>query len=182
MSGLVSQADRRDTHDLGFVVFLPFAEQYRLTGSAPAKATVLRAATSLASRYSETVGATRSWNTRDGSFRVIVDNLVNLELLFWAARNGGDPALRDMARRHALTSLREHVRADGSTYHVVDFDPATGAVTRKASCSAPRPTSRPATPTARSRTATSTSPRRWPATACSRPVSRPSRSPRRSAT
>jgi len=62
---------------------------------------------------------------------VIVDNLMNIGLLFWGARHGGPQAWREMAHRHALTAVRDHVRPDGSTYHVVDYDQATGAVLEK---------------------------------------------------
>jgi hypothetical protein len=61
---------------------------------------------------------------------VIVDNLMNLDMLFWAAAHGGDSAWARIAERHALTSARAHVRADGSTAHVALFDPATGALER----------------------------------------------------
>jgi unsaturated chondroitin disaccharide hydrolase len=96
---------------------------------------VLTGARSLATRYSPVVHAVRSWNNPSGApasdFRVIVDNMMNLELLFWAAKHGDDPALATKALNHALTTAREHVRPDGSTYHLVIFDSGTGAVKRK---------------------------------------------------
>ena len=55
---------------------------------------------------------------------------MNLELLFWAAQNGGDGRLAEVAHSHAVTSAERHLRPDGSTYHVADFDPATGAFRR----------------------------------------------------
>jgi len=97
---------------------------------------VLTAARSLSSRYDPDVGAIRSWN--GGNFQVIIDNLMNLELLFLAARHGGTTAsggssqdLYNMAVSHATKTLANHVRADGSTYHVVDYSPTTGAVLDK---------------------------------------------------
>ncbi|OLD58487.1 MAG: hypothetical protein AUI33_17580 [Ignavibacteria bacterium 13_1_40CM_2_61_4] len=90
---------------------------------------VIQGARSLATRYSPIVGCTRSWNNRH--FPVIIDNMMNLEILFWAARHGGDPAWYDMAVSHALKTRQNHVRADGSTYQVVDYDPNTGAVLAK---------------------------------------------------
>ncbi|MGZ6675136.1 MAG: BACON domain-containing protein, partial [Solirubrobacteraceae bacterium] len=87
---------------------------------------------SLATRYNATVGATRSWNNDAGDpssyFKVIIDNMMNLDLLFWGAQNGGDPAWTDMAVNHALTTQRTHVRADGSTFQLVIFNSGTGAV------------------------------------------------------
>ena len=62
---------------------------------------------------------------------MIIDNLMNVELLFWGAKNGGSADWRDMAHEHALTTMRDHVRADGSTFHVVDYDPDTGEPVRR---------------------------------------------------
>jgi unsaturated chondroitin disaccharide hydrolase len=59
------------------------------------------------------------------NFQVIIDNMMNLEILFWAARNGGDPVWYTMALNHALTTRANHVRADGSMYQVVNYDPQT---------------------------------------------------------
>ena len=129
--GLEGQAANTTTHDVGFMVFVPFGNAHRLTGDDSYRRTALTAAGSLATRYSPVVGATRSWNSRR-DFRVIVDNMVNLELLLWAARNGGRPEWRDMALSHALRTRQDHVRADGSTYQIVNYDPETGAVRSKA--------------------------------------------------
>jgi unsaturated chondroitin disaccharide hydrolase len=131
-AGLESQKDNTSTHDLGFMLYNSFGQGYRLTGDDAYRQILLTAAGSLASRYSPTVGAVRSWGGRNNPvFTVIVDNMMNLELLFWAADHGGDPAWRDMAVTHALTTARDHVRPDGSTYHVVDYSARTGAVTSR---------------------------------------------------
>lgn len=119
-------------HDLGFKLLTSFGNGYRLTGNDAYRRVLLRAAESLASRFNPVVGATRSRGGRCSSpFTVIVDNLMNLELLFWAAKHGGDPAWHAMALTHALRSARDHMRADGSTFHAVDFGPGSGHVTRK---------------------------------------------------
>jgi unsaturated chondroitin disaccharide hydrolase len=125
---------RRDKSgsDQGFKLLGSFGNAHLLTGEDRYRRAILRGAESLASRFSPVVGATRSWG--DGSsprFTVIVDNLMNLELLFWASKHGGDPALYEMAHSHALRTRRDHVRRDGSTFHVVDYDPRTGRVERK---------------------------------------------------
>jgi unsaturated chondroitin disaccharide hydrolase len=120
------------THDVGFKIFPSFGNGQRLSGSEAYRQVVVTAAGSLATRYSPTVGAIRSWNGPTASdFRVIIDNMMNLEILFWGARNGGDPAWYSMAVNHALTTRLQHVRPDGSTYQVVNFDPATGQVKSK---------------------------------------------------
>ena len=115
-------------HDLGFMVYNPFGHGYRLTGDEAYHAVILDAANALASRYNPDVGVIRSWDHGDWTYPVIIDNMMNLELLFWAAENGGDASLYDLAVSHALRSRQEHVRPDGSTFHVIDFDPATGEV------------------------------------------------------
>jgi unsaturated chondroitin disaccharide hydrolase len=127
-AGLAGQASNTSTHDLGFMVFDSFGNGYRMTGTDSYRQTVLKAAASLATRFSSTVGAVRSWNSGPTEFKVIVDNMVNLELLFWAARNGGQKLWHDRALSHALTTARDHVRPDGSTYHLVIYDPASGAI------------------------------------------------------
>ncbi len=129
---LEDEKNDTSTHDVGFKIFTSFGNAYRLTGDETYRQVVLTAAASLATRYSPIVGAIRSWNGPTSSdFRVIIDNMMNLELLFWSARNGGDPVWYDMAVSHALKTREHHVRADGSTYQLVNFDPATGAVQAK---------------------------------------------------
>jgi len=126
------------THDLGFIIFDSFGHGLRLTGNPHYRAVILEASATLARRFSPVVGAIKSWDTEgatDGrggwAFPVIVDNLMNLEMLFWAGANGGDPGLRSIAERHAMTSLRAHLRDDGSSAHVALFDPGTGALLRR---------------------------------------------------
>jgi hypothetical protein len=131
-AGLASQAGNTSTHDVGFMLFTTYGNGYRLTGDPSYRDVVLQAARSLATRYSATVGATRSWNNDAGDpssyFKVIIDNMMNLDLLFWGAQNGGDAAWTSMAVNHALTTQRTHVRSDGSTFQLVVFNSATGAV------------------------------------------------------
>jgi unsaturated chondroitin disaccharide hydrolase len=134
-AGLESQKTRTSTHDLGFMLFDSFGRGYELTGLDRYRQVVLTAARSLATRYSRAVHAIRSVNNpphAGGSgFGVVVDGLMNLELLSWAAAHGDDPALAKLAFEHALTTARSHVRSDGSTYQLVFFDSETGAVKRR---------------------------------------------------
>jgi unsaturated chondroitin disaccharide hydrolase len=131
-AGLESQKNNDSTHDVGFIVFNSFGNGYKATGDASYRKVVLRAAASLASRYSPKVGAIRSWgDSSSHNFTVIIDNMMNLELLFWASRHGGKRAWYRLAVKHAERTMRDHVRPDGSTYHVVDYNPDTGAVRRK---------------------------------------------------
>lgn len=123
------------THDIGFQIMSSFGNGYRLTKDPTYKEVILQAADSLATRYNETVGCIRSWSWGDwddgNRFTVIMDNMMNLELLFWAAANGGDPAYYDMALSHALRTRQEHLRPDGSSYHVVVFNEDNGDVIEK---------------------------------------------------
>ena len=124
------QALDSSTHDLGFQIYCSFGEGYEATGEEAYAKTLLTAAATLATRYDERVGAIRSWdwNADEWAFPVIVDNMMNLELLFEATRIGGDSAFHRIADRHAAATLANHFRPDHSSYHVVDYDPATGAV------------------------------------------------------
>ncbi|MGE3289150.1 MAG: glycoside hydrolase family 88 protein [Pseudonocardia sp.] len=138
-AGLEAQKARTDTHDLGFMIFDSFGWQHQLTGDPHARDVTVEAARSLATRFNPAVGAIKSWDVEpddpehpDWRFPVIIDNLMNLELLFWAAgQPGGDPGWAELATRHALTSMRVHLRPDGSTAHVALFDPVTGAFERQ---------------------------------------------------
>lgn len=116
------------THDVGFMINNSFGHGYRDAGIERYKNVTLEAARHLSSRFNPRVGAIRSWDMERFEYPVIIDNMMNLELLFWAAKNGGDPSLVDLATTHARTTIRDHVRADGSTYHVVDYDSETGKV------------------------------------------------------
>jgi len=133
-AGLEGQSLDTSTHDVGFQIMCSFGNGYRLTGDERYKPVILQAARSLATRYDPKVGAIKSWDlvrpAAPWQYPVIVDNMMNLELLFWASKNGGDRQLYDMAVQHALTTRQYHVRPDGSTYHVVDFDPESGAFAR----------------------------------------------------
>jgi hypothetical protein len=129
-------ADLKTTHDLGFMIFDSFGHGYLLTKDTAYRRVVVHASRSLATRFTSSVGAIRSWDTyggsdarRDWKYPVIIDNLMNLEMLFRASP-WDDSAWKRIAERHALTSARSHVRADGSTAHVALFDPSTGALQR----------------------------------------------------
>lgn len=125
--------DCRETHDLGFVVYNSYGRAYELTGDTAYANVLMDAARSLASRYNDKVGAIRSWDHHANvwKFPVIIDNMLNLELLFEASRMSGDDSFRNIAIRHAETTMKNHFRADGSCYHVVSYDPSSGKVEKK---------------------------------------------------
>jgi unsaturated chondroitin disaccharide hydrolase len=123
------------THDLGFMIFNSFGQGAKLTGDPAYRQVALTAADSLSTRYSPTVRAVRSWDNSSGDaagdFKVIVDGMMNLELLIWASRETAHGGHAGKAIEHALRTMAEHVRSDGSTHHLVVFDANTGAVRRK---------------------------------------------------
>lgn len=123
----------KGTHDLGFVIFNSFGQAYRLTGESSFRDVTLQAAKSLASRYNDTVKAIRSWDHSTGKwdFPVIIDNMMNLELLFWASRQTGDSSYYHIAVNHANTTMKNHFRPDYSSFHVLGYNPQTGEVMKK---------------------------------------------------
>ena len=122
---LAGRAADTSTHDIGFQIMSSFGDGYALTHDKTYKPVILRAARSLATRYSPAVGAVRSWGARNdhNHFKVIIDNLMNLRLLFWASAHGGRRAWRDIAIRHALTTAAHFLRTTAASIHLVDFDP-----------------------------------------------------------
>ena len=128
---LEGQRLRTSDHDVGFIINNTFGAGHRLTQNSAYVAVITRAAQSLATRFNATVGATRSWDFGSWSYPVIMDNMMNLELLFNATKLGGNMEYAEMAVKHALTTDANHFRSDSSSYHVVDYNPTTGAVVRK---------------------------------------------------
>ena len=122
-------------HDVGFIVQCSFGNGLRLTGDSVYKEVVIQAARSLSTRFREVPGIIQSWNVERGwqsergwQCPVIVDNLMNLELLFNATRLTGDSTFYKIAVLHAERTMAEQFRPDGSCYHVIDYDMKTGAV------------------------------------------------------
>ncbi len=108
-------------HDTGFRIFSSFGNAFKLIQGQYYHRVLLRAAQTLSRRYDGNIGAIKSWDWI-GNFPVIIDNLMNLELLFWASENSGNSEWHQIALAHAETSLQHHMRPDGTSYHIVDFD------------------------------------------------------------
>jgi unsaturated chondroitin disaccharide hydrolase len=119
-------------HDLGFQVFTSIGNGYRLTGDSIYKSILLRAADTVSKLFNPKVGTMLSWPRKVPGVdwplhhNTIMDNMINLELLFWASKNGGDKQLYDMAVKHAETTMQNHFRSDYTSYHAVVYDTATG--------------------------------------------------------
>jgi PKD repeat protein len=129
-AGIEAQKNDTSTHDLGFEFLTSFGNGYRLTGNDAYRQVIVTAAKSLSTRYNAAVGCIKARAGTTG-FRTLIDTMMNIELLFWASKHGGSSAWYDMAVSHALKTRENHVRADGSTYQWVDYDPTTGAVVAK---------------------------------------------------
>ena len=117
-------------HDVGFMYLLSCGADYKLTGDEQAKTDTLHAANLLMGRFNPK-GYIRAWNHPDHAGYAIIDCMMNLSLLFWAARETKDPRFAHVAQIHADTTLREFLRPDGSVSHIVEFDPQTGARVRE---------------------------------------------------
>lgn len=116
------------THDIGFIMFCSYGNALRLTGNPDYIPILVQSARSLATRFNPVVGAIRSWDHSDDkwAFPVIIDNMMNLELLFWASKQTGDDTFYNIAVSHADKTLANHFRPNFSSYHVVGYDPITG--------------------------------------------------------
>jgi len=121
----------KTTHDLGFMMYCSFGNAYKIDSNEQYKSILINSAKSLASRFNPVVGCIKSWDSKPGDFLVIIDNMMNLELLFWATRTTGDSSFYKIAVTHANTTMKNHFRPDYSSYHVVNYNPVTGAVQQK---------------------------------------------------
>ncbi|PZR29837.1 MAG: glucuronyl hydrolase [Citrobacter freundii] len=121
------------THDMGFKIYCSFGNGYRLTKDSYYKDVIIQSAKTLITRFRPTTGVIRSWDhhKEKWQFPVIIDNMMNLELLFAATRLTGDSSFYKIAVTHANTTMKNHFRSDFSSYHVVDYDTLTGKVINK---------------------------------------------------
>lgn len=122
-------------HDVGFMIGSSYLNIYRLSPNKAYKKAIIQTAKSLCTRFRKKAGVIQSWNVDRGwqskrgwTCPVIIDNMMNLELLFEATRLSGDSTYWKVAVSHANKTLENQFRKDGSCYHVVDYDPNNGAV------------------------------------------------------
>jgi unsaturated chondroitin disaccharide hydrolase len=121
------------THDMGFKIYGSFGNGYRLTGDPAYREVIIQSARTLSTRFNPLIGCIRSWDHHRNlwGFPVIIDNMMNLELLFEATRLTGDSSFYTIAVSHANTTRKNHFRGDYSSFHVVDYDTLTGKVAKK---------------------------------------------------
>lgn len=132
-ANIEDQKTNGGTHDMGFKMYCSFGNGYRLTNDANYKNILLESAATLITRYKPTIGCIRSWDHSRDKWQcpVIIDNMMNLELLYWAFKETGDSVYYNIANTHARTTIKNHFRDNYSSYHVVDYDTITGDVLHK---------------------------------------------------
>ncbi|MEO9514069.1 MAG: glycoside hydrolase family 88 protein [Flavobacteriaceae bacterium] len=130
---LESEKFNASNHDIGFKMMSSFGLGYKLTNNTSYKDVLIQSAKTLIKRFNPKVGCIRSWdhNKDKWEFPVIIDNLMNLELLFWAWKETGDPVFYNVAVSHANTTMTHHFRNDYSSFHVIGYDPVSGDVISK---------------------------------------------------
>ncbi|WP_183574967.1 glycoside hydrolase family 88 protein [Mucilaginibacter sp. X5P1] len=130
---IANEQYNKTTHDLGFMIYCSFGNGYRLTKDENYKRTIIQAVRSLSTRFNAKAGVLRSWDhsTDKWTYPVIIDNMMNLELLFEATKLTRDSSFYKIAVSHANHTMINHFRPDYSSYHVVDYDPETGKVIQK---------------------------------------------------
>ena len=120
-------------HDLGFIIFNSYGNGYRLTQNPQYKEVILAIADRIIELFNPQVGTLLSWPREVENFgghNTIMDNMINLETLFWASEVSGNPRYAEIARMHADTTMKYHFRPDGSSYHVAVYNAETGAFMR----------------------------------------------------
>ena len=129
------QKNQNHHHDIGFIIMSSFGKADMYAPSEYYKNILVHAANTQLERYSEVTGTTKSWDkwvSRSGAYTsnypVIIDNLMNLDLLFTAWQITGDEKFLKPAMSHADKTMANHIRPDGSAFHLVSYDPETGEV------------------------------------------------------
>ena len=117
-------------HDLGFLMYCSYGNGFRLTHNPLYKKVIVDSADSLSTLFNPTVGTILSWprmvEQMGWPHNTIMDNMINLEMLFWASKNGGGKDMYDIAVSHAEKTMKYNFREDGTSYHVAVYDTLTG--------------------------------------------------------
>lgn len=127
-------------HDIGFIMYCSYGNAYRLTGDTTYVPIIVQAARSLVTRFNETTGTIRSWNQRKAwsgnmwYYPVIIDNMMNLELLYFAGKVTGDTIFNHVANTHAINTMKHQIRPDYGSFHVVNYSTEDGSVLNQQTC------------------------------------------------
>ncbi len=119
------------THDLGFMLYSSYGNAWRITGDKQYLGPLESGAANLYGRYNKKTGAIRSWDFGEWQFPVIIDNMMNTDFLFWAAKKFNKAAWFNAAKTHSVTTMQNHFRKDYSSWHVVNYDTITGRAIQK---------------------------------------------------
>ncbi|RYD83233.1 MAG: glucuronyl hydrolase [Sphingobacteriales bacterium] len=120
------------THDLGFMMYCSYGNLNRISPDTMFKNILVQSAKSLSTRFSPVTQSIRSWDSKNKKeFIVIIDNMMNLELLFYATKVTGDSSFYKIAVTHANTTIKNHFREDNSSYHLVVYDADNGGILSK---------------------------------------------------
>ena len=110
------------THDLGFMMNCSYGNALRLSPNDTIPAVLIQTAENLCSRFDTGIGCIRSWDFGHWNFPVIIDNMMNLDLLFNASKLSGNPYYKEVAIKHANTTMPNHFRPDYTSWHVVSYN------------------------------------------------------------
>lgn len=118
------------THDMGFKIYNSFGKAWEQTHKPQYRKVLIQGAKTLTTRIKPHIGCIRSWdhNADRWGYPVVISSMMNLELLFWAAKETGNEMYKDVAIRHAERTMENHYQADYAAYDVVDYDPISGKV------------------------------------------------------
>ncbi len=120
------------THDLGFMIGDSYGNALKYVKNEDYEKVMVQAAKSLSSRFKPNAGIIQSWGSNDRwQCPVIIDNMMNLEMLFEATKISGDSTFYKIAVTHADTTMAKHFRKDYSSYHVLDYDTETGEILKR---------------------------------------------------
>ena len=125
-----------DHHDMGFLYTPSCVAAWKLTGNRTGREAAIKAADQLISRFHEKGEFIQAWGAMNApeNYRLIIDCLLNLPLLYWASEETGDSKYRDIAEKHIHTALANVIREDGSTWHTFFFNMETGEPDHGATC------------------------------------------------
>ncbi len=132
----IEQKIEVDHHDMGFLYSPSCVAGYKLIGSTKGREAAIRAADQLITRYHPVGEFIQAWGPMDApeNYRLIIDCLLNLPLLYWASEETGDTKYRDIAEKHIHTAIANVIREDYSTWHTFFFDMKTRAPDHGATC------------------------------------------------
>ena len=112
----------KGTHDLGFMVNCSYGNALRLSPNDTIPAVLIETADNLCGRFNEEIGCIRSWDFGTWNYPVIIDNMMNLDLLFSASKLTGNPYYMEVAIKHANTTMPNHFRDNYTCWHVVSYN------------------------------------------------------------